>query len=188
MQGQDTLPALRLQYSKQSGGGRMKIATIQELRVFVSRNSSFPERTVNNVIKELGYPLTGSGGTFKELSADLVNCAEYGADIGIGGFIYYSETVSFFKKNRTAIASHIERTANELGTDIFSMVQAFGVFRNSEKPTLTEIGKALWDKSQTYPELTSLYNVFAWYALEEVSRTWYCYLEENPGYKVELSA
>jgi hypothetical protein len=79
-------------------------------------------------------------------------------------------------------------TAEEFGTDIFSMVQNFGVFRNSEKPTPTEIGKALWDKSKTYPDLTSLYNVFAWYALEEVSRAWYRYLEENPRYRAELAA
>ena len=148
----------------------MKIKTIKSLRVYIYNNSSFPERTINNVIKELGYPLTGKGKLFKELSADLVNCAENGANIGIGNFIYYSDTIPFYKKNRAAIVSHIERTAAEFGTDIFSMVQDFGVFRNSEKPTPTEIGKALWDKSHTYPDLTSLYNVFAWYALEEVSQ------------------
>jgi len=166
----------------------MKITTIKKLRSYVTRYSSFPERTVNNVIKALGYPLTGSGNTFKELSAELVKCAEHGADIHIIGFIFNCETVPFFKKNSVAIASHIERTAEELGTDIFSMVQNFGVFHNSEKPTPTEIGKALWDKNKTYPELTVLYNVFAWYALEEVSRAWYRYLEENPGYRAELAA
>jgi len=156
----------------------MKITNIKKLRSYVSHYSSFPESTINNVIKALGYPLTGSGDTFKELSADLVNCAEYGANIGISGFIYYSETIPFYTKNRTAIANHIEQTAAEFGTDIFSMVQNFGVFRNSDKPTPSEIGKALWDKSKTYPDLTDLYNVFAWYALEEVSRTWYRYLED----------
>jgi len=166
----------------------MKIATIGKLRDYVSLNSSFPEKTVNNVIQALGYPLRGSGETFRELSAELVNCAENGANIGISGFIYYCETIYFFRKNRAAIASHIERTAEELGTDIFEMVQSFGVFRNSEKPTPAEIGKALWDKSKTYPELTTLYNVFSWYALEEVSRAWYRYLEENPGYRAELAA
>jgi hypothetical protein len=166
----------------------MKITTIQNLRGYVSRYSTFPERTVNKVIEALGYPLTGSGDILKELSAELVNCAEYGADINISGFISYNETVPFFKENRTAIASHIERTAEESGTDIFSLVQSFGVFRNSEKPTPSEIGKALWDSSQTYPDLKILYNVFAWYALEEVSRAWYSYLEDNPDYRAELAA
>jgi hypothetical protein len=166
----------------------MNITTIENLRAYVSRNSSFPERTVNNVIEALGYPLKGKGDAFKGLSAEFVNCAEYGADIGISGFIYYSETIAFFKKNRATIASHMERTAAEFGTDIFSMVQGFGVFRNSGKPTPSEVGKALWDSGQSYPELNSLYNVFAWYALEEVSRTWYSYLEEHPALRAELSA
>jgi hypothetical protein len=166
----------------------MKITTINKLKAYVSLNSYFPKRTVKNVIEELGFPLSGSYDGIRELSGVLVNCAENGAKIGIIGFIDYNETIPFFKKNRTAIVSHIERTAEEFGTDIFSMIQNFGVFRNSEKPTPTEIGKALWDRSKTYPELTELYNVFAWYALEEVSNTWYRYLEENPDYRAELAA
>jgi len=58
------------------------------------------------------------------------------------------------------------------------MVQGFGVFRNSDKPTPSEVGRALWDSGQQWDDLTNLYNVFAWYALEEVSRTWYRYLED----------
>jgi len=166
----------------------MKITNIKKLRNYISENSTLPKSTINNVIKALGYPLSGSGDTFKELSLEMVNCAEYGANIGISGFIYYSETIPFFQKNRAAIVSHIESTAADFGTDIFSMVQGFGFFRHSEKPTPSEIGKALWDKSKTDPDLTDLYNVFAWYALEEVSITWYRYLEENPGYKAELAA
>jgi hypothetical protein len=166
-----------------AGGFKMKISTIQSMRNFLYQNSGFAKRTINNVIIQLGYPLNGSGEVFGELSADFQNCAEYGADIGISGFIYYSDTIAFFTKHRDDIASHIERTAEELGTDIFSMVQSYGVFRNLEKPTAGQIGKALWAGGQTWPELSSLYNVFAWYALEEISRTWYRYLEENPGIK-----
>jgi len=137
----------------------MKISNIQAMRNFLYENSGFAKKTVNSVIRALGFPLKGSKETFTELSTQFENCAEHGADIGISGFIYYSETIAFFKENRPAIASHIERTAAELGTDIFSMVQGFGVFRHSEKPTPSEIGKALWDSSQSYPELTSLYSI-----------------------------
>ena len=158
------------------------------MKHYISQYSSFPQKTVNNVIEELGYPLAGSSDGFKELSGVLENCAENGANIGIIGFIYYNETIPFFIKNRTAIANHIEQTAAEFGTDIFSMVQDFGIFRNSEKPTPSQIGRALWDTRKIHHELTSLYNVFSWYALEEVSRTWYRYLEENPGYRAELAA
>jgi hypothetical protein len=157
----------------------MKITKIEQLRNYILENSSFTETTVNNVIKALGFPLKGSGQNFEELSTQLENCAEHGADCGICGFIYYSETIPFFKANRTDIVNHMETTAAECGMDIIAMVQGFGVFRNSDKPTAGEVGKALWDSGKSYNEFTTLYNVFAWYALEEVSRTWYRYIEDN---------
>jgi len=165
----------------------MKISNIKALRAYIVRNSNFSEKIVNNIIKALGFPLVGSWDTFNELSTQFENCAEHGADIGISGFIYYSETVAFFLQNRNDIVSHMEQTAAELGTDIISMVQGFGVFHHGDKPAPSEVGRALWD-SKEWPELTTLYNVFAWYALEEISRTWLMYLEDNPGYKAELSA
>ncbi|MDR0323570.1 MAG: hypothetical protein LBI12_03880 [Treponema sp.] len=157
----------------------MKISNIKAMRKYLYQNSGFTRKTVNSVIKALGYPLNGSGGTFNELSSEFENCALHGADAGFGGFIYYYETIKFFKTNQKDIANHLENSANELGIDIFTMVQGFGVFRNSEKPIVNHIGKALWGNSKIQPELTSLYNVFAWYDLEEVSRTWYSYLEDN---------
>jgi hypothetical protein len=166
----------------------MKIRNIKALRAYIVRNSNFSEKIVNNAINALGFPLIGSGGTFNELSTQFENCAEHGANIGMLGFMYYSETVAFFMQNRNDIVSHMEQTARERGIDIISMVQGFGVFQNSEKPTQSEVGRALWDSGKEYHSLASLYNVFAWYALEEVSRTWLMYLEENPGYKAELSA
>jgi hypothetical protein len=156
----------------------MKIKNIKTLRHYIVENSIFSPITINNVISALGFSLNGSWNSLKELSAQFENCAEHGADGGFSGFIYYNETIPFFKQNRADIANHIEQTAAEMGTDIFSMVQSFGVFRYSDKPAPSEIGKALWDSRKTHPDLTSLYNVFSWYALEEVSRTWYRYLED----------
>jgi hypothetical protein len=166
----------------------MKIKNVKQLRQYIADNSSFSPATINHVISALGFSLNGSWDSLKELSAEFENCTEHGADGGFSGFIYYNETIAFFKANRQDIINHMEQTAAELGTDIISMVQEFGVFRYSEKPSAGEVGKALWDSGKTHPNLTSLYNVFSWYALEEVSRTWYRYLEENPGYKTELAA
>jgi len=166
----------------------MCISNIQVMRNFIYKNSGFQEATVNNVIKALGFPLHGSGRVFNDLSTQFENCAEHGADCGISGLIYYDETIAFFKANRKDIISHMEQSAEEMGTDIISMVQGFGVFRNSDKPTPSEVGRALWDSGKQWDELTTLYNVFAWYTLEEVSRTWYRYLEENPAVWAELSA
>jgi hypothetical protein len=166
----------------------MNISTIKGLQRYIKRYSNFSGRTINSVIFALGvHPSRGTLDDLKELAAQFENCAEHGADIGISGFIYYHETIAFFKKHRQDIVAHMEQTAAELGTDIISMVQGFGVFRNSDKPGPSEVGRALWG-GKKQEELTTLYNVFAWYALEEVSRTWYRYLEEHPAVKVELSA
>jgi hypothetical protein len=167
----------------------MRIRNIETLRANLANNSGFSESTINSVTLTLGYPLKGSKIAFNELSTQFENCAEHGADIGIPGFIYYSETLPFFIENREDIVKHMEQTAAELGTDIITMVQNFGIFHNShDKPTPSEVGRALWDSGNQWEDLTNLYNVFAWYTLEEVSHTWYRYLEENPAFRVELSA
>ena len=165
----------------------MKVSNIKAMRNYLYKNSGFSHKTVNNVISTLGYSLQNSYGELKDLSSKLENCAENGANVGFVGFIYYNETIPFFKKHRQDIVHHMENAATEMGTDIISMVQSFGVFRNSTKPTVGEIGKALWGSGQS-PHLTSLYNVFAWYALEEIAHTWYRYLEDNPAVWEKLSA
>jgi hypothetical protein len=166
----------------------MKIKNIKAMRNYLYENSGFSKRTVNNVISALGFSLNGSGDIVKDLSGEFENCAEHGANVGFGGFIYYSDTIAFYKANRQDIVDHMENFAAELGTDIISMVQGFGVFRNSEKPTSSEVGKALWGNVSSHNDLFTLYNVFAWYALEEVSRTWYRYLEDNPAVWEKMSA
>jgi hypothetical protein len=93
----------------------------------------------------------------------------------------------FFRKHRHDIVSQMEKTATEMGSDIISFVQSFGVFRNSTPPTPGQVGKALYD-SRYWPELEVLYNVFAWYTLEEISHSWHRYLEEHPTLAEKLSA
>jgi hypothetical protein len=158
----------------------MSISTIRGLCRYIKLHSNFSGRTINSVIIELGFhPLHGTNNEFKELSGILKDCSTQGADCGFSGFTYYSDTITFFRKHRTDIVQHMEQAAEEMGTNIISMVQNFGVFRHGDMPSPSEIGRAIWDSSKKWSDLTDLYNVFAWYALEEVSRTWHRYLEEN---------
>ncbi|WP_461257223.1 DUF7222 domain-containing protein [Treponema sp. R80B11-R83G3] len=167
----------------------MKITTINGLRRYLKTNSGFSGKTINSVIIALGYhPLHGTSEEFKELSGIFKNCTEHGAKAGFTGFSCYSETIKFFKNHQTDIVSHMENLANEIGIDIISMVQNFGVFYQKDKPSISKVGKALWDNSKNYKDLKELYNVFSWYVLEEISNTWYRYLEDNPGYMAELAA
>jgi hypothetical protein len=166
----------------------MRIKNIQGLIAYVNDNSAWQITTIRNVIHALGYTAAGGAESLKNLSGQLVNVAQHGADGGFPGFIYYSDTVRFFRRNRKDIVNNIEQTASDMGEDVIKFVQSFGVFRNSAPPTPGEVGRALWDSSRLDDELTNLYNIFAWYALEEVSHVWYRYLEDNPRCRVELSA
>jgi hypothetical protein len=166
----------------------MSITSINGLYRYLKQKSGFSGRTVRSVILALGYQLNVSTNDFKELSGLLVDCSRYGADAGFPGFVSTSDTTKFFRKNHEDIVSHMEQTAADLGIDIIPMVQGFGVFRDTTPPTTGQVGRALWDSAHYWPELKDLYNVFAWYALEEISSTWYRYLEENPATMAALSA
>ena len=165
-----------------------KINNVQGLITYVKNNSSWSAATIRNVITALGYNPNGGRESLVGLSGNLEDCAKYGADGGFCGFIYYQETIAFFLHNRKDIVKNLEISANELGEDIIKMVRNFGVFRHSPPPATGEIGKALWDTGKVQDNLTSLYNVFAWFCLEEISHIWYRYLEDNPDYYAELSA
>jgi hypothetical protein len=168
----------------------MKISTIRGLQRYVKRYSGFSGKTINSVIIALGYhPLHCTSVDFKELSGIFVDCSKHGANNGFTGFSYYTDTVKFFKKHQNDIVFHMEKTAAELGTDVISMVLNFGEFRNSDDPpTPSKVGKALWNKKLCWTELYELYNIFAWYTLDEISRTWHNYLINNPAIKAELAA
>ena len=155
----------------------MTIRAIKEVRIFLYTNSGFQKTTVDNAIKALGFPLNGSQALASQLSSILLDCSKHGADIGISGFMYYKDTAAFFRENRKDIVRHMENAAEEMGTDVISMVQGFAVFRYGPKPAVSEVGKALWAKFRR-AGLASLYNVFAWYVLEELAHTWRGHLEE----------
>jgi hypothetical protein len=63
---------------------------------------------------------------------------------------------------------------------IIKLAPSFGVFKYSTPLISGEVGKALWDSAHIHDELTTLYNVFAWYALEKISYIWYRHLKDNP--------
>jgi hypothetical protein len=164
------------------------INNIQGFITYIAENSAWQTGTITHVVTALGYRSTGGLESLKSLSANLADCAKHGADGGFPGFTYYSDTLTFFRCNRQDIVKNLELTAEEIGEDIIGMVQGFDVFRYGTPPTAASIGRALWDTGKLKDDLTSLYNVFAWFCLEEISHVWYRYLEDNPDYYAGLSA
>jgi len=159
----------------------MCISTIHGLQRYIKLNTGFSKKLINDVIVALGYnPLLCTETGFKELSAIFVGCAKNGANSNIKGFSCATELYQFFINNRREIGIHLQLDAAEMVMDIFSMVQNLMYFKNKKSPWALDIEKALWDADNPYPELTDIYNALSWYTLEEISKTWYRYLEENP--------
>jgi len=126
------------------------------------RQTSIPESLVRAVVRQFG-----GWDSFKESAADVTS---HGINGGFHGFIYYSDTEPFAKRNRAAIAEMAEAQASDFGSDVISMIQGFGCFRN-DKPSAAEIGEALYAGRNR--DGANILNALAWYAGEEVCRA-YC--------------
>ncbi len=127
-------------------------------------NSNIPESLVRAVVRQ-----AGGWESFCEMAPDI---CRGGIGGGFHGFIYYSETHTFAKRNREAIATMASQQASDFGVGVIEMIRGFGCFRNGTKPTDEEIGSALYAGRIAEGGLDVL-NALAWYAGEEVARA-YC--------------
>ena len=167
----------------------MCISSIHGMQRYLIKNSGFSGRTINNVILALGYqPLHGTEKDFKELSKFFVECAKNGAQKSFIGFKYSTELFQFFQQNRADIVVRLGQDAIIKCVNICNLVQNFALSRNSRIPLEEKINIALWEKTDTFPELEDVYTVLVWYTLEEISKTWYRHLEENPDFWVKIAA
>lgn len=92
-----------------------------------------------------------------------------GAAGGFGGFIYYTETTEFWRRNRKIITEQLSELAFSLGENVLQMVMSFGGIKDGDFSE-DEVGRALYGNYNS--DLDQIYNVFTWFALEEVAH-WY---------------
>lgn len=127
------------------------------LKQFVS-DSHISEQLIRAVVRQ-----SGGWESFCEHAADVMN---HGADGGFHGFIYYTETVAFAKRQKAVILEMAKQMAADLGEDVYTMIGGF----NCLKIEPTEAAEAIHNpRSQ---DRTQVFNALAWYALEEVSRSY----------------
>ena len=98
----------------------------------------------------------------------------YGISGGFGGFIYYNDTVKFFKSHRKDILKLAENMSFQLGEDLLSMISNFNCLSSGDyknrKPDFTqnEIAQAIYTGKGEC--VTNIQNGMAWFAAEEVCR------------------
>ena len=143
---------------------------MKSLKIVLQENSH-QKQLIKAVINQLGGPeleRTSANGKTQErpfYELQIENTLHGGANCGINGFIWYSDTVNFWRKNRKAITAALEQLADNLGEDVVSMVSSFNNIKGQY--TATEIGKAIFGRYND--EFTGIYDTLAKFALEEVA-------------------
>jgi hypothetical protein len=99
-----------------------------------------------------------------ELLQHYKDVANHGADCGFNGFIYYAETVKFWRNNKKLILESLSQLADDLGENVTDMVKNFSCIKGDF--STDEIAKALY--GNYCKEFDLIYNCLAWYALETV--------------------
>lgn len=111
----------------------------------------------------------GGWESFKESARDVTN---HGIDGGFHGFIYNRDTEAFAKRNRALIAELADQQAREMGEgDAIALIRGFNCFRGQDISSAV-IGRALYAGKQD-DDAENILNALAWYAGEEVCRS-YC--------------
>ena len=102
---------------------------------------------------------------FKERAEDISN---YGAAGGFSGFIYYSDTVAFASANLPAIMLKLKEMAADIGEgNELDIIAGFNCLNGL---SAYEVARAIYVSNDE--NNTTVYNALAWYALEEVARSY----------------
>jgi hypothetical protein len=122
------------------------------------KNSSIDAKLIRAVVRQ-----SGGWQSFQESAPDITN---HGISGGFSGWIYYTETCEFYAKYQALIVELVERQSDEFGySSAQDMVKSF----RSCDATLSEIGYTLYGTKRQHD--TQVANALAWFAAEEVARS-----------------
>jgi len=116
------------------------------------------KKLINAVAKQMG-----GMANLKESAADI---CKHGASGGVAGFIYYTETEAFTKRNFTKIIVLLNEYADDMGTNAIELLKGFNCFKNMSN---AEIFDGLTNSKSD--DMATVYNGLAWFALEEAARS-----------------
>lgn len=134
----------------------MKQATFTQ---WAADNRGIPETVARAVIRQCG-----GWRSFRESALDVV---AHGAAGGVGGFIYYSETVPFGRRLRDSLLAMLRSLADDLGeSGELEVLAGFQCLNLSQ----SELARALYLPGSE--DAAQVFNALAWYALEEVARAY----------------
>ncbi|PTL34618.1 hypothetical protein C7120_08955 [Prevotella sp. oral taxon 376] len=133
--------------------------------------SGINAKLINTVKKQSGLNWV----EFQDYLENVSN-SPCGAAGGFSGFVWYSETSSFWRKNRKLITELMQEQADSLGENLLSMVLGFDSLKDGSF-SQEEIGRALFGNFNE--DYIQIYNTFAWFALEEIAYRFSDFKYEN---------
>ena len=90
----------------------------------------------------------------------------HGVDGGFAGFTYYSDTVSFFKRNKKEIVELVKEMADDFGQSPIEFIKGFNCLKGDDWEA--EIAETLYGRISANNDIVS--NALAWFAAEETAR------------------
>lgn len=131
-------------------------------------SSNVPAPLIRAVVRQIG-----GWDEFKDRASDVAN---HGADGGFSGFIYYADTVPFAKRNKASILEYAESMASDIGADggALGLIAGFNCLSDI---TALDVASALYKRNDDNAQ--QVFNALAWFAVEEVSRSYVDLLESE---------
>lgn len=128
---------------------------MKTIKKVISGHSNY-KTLINNVVNNLSN---------KE---DIHNIYEHGIAADFGKFVYYDDTVKFWRDNRKSITALLEDVAEQMGDDMLQMVCRYFNYDLDLQPT--EVAKCIYGRFSLEDRNEQIYNVLTWFAAEEVCR------------------
>lgn len=131
--------------------------------------SHIAESLIRSTVRQIG-----DWSAFKNYAQDVTN---HGAQGGFCGFTYYNDTVKFTKRNKAEILDFCKQLASDIGeSGTIEFISNFNCMKNYSQE---EIADGLYNPRSD--NQTTVYNVLAWFTLEEVCRS-YCDIVDREEY------
>ena len=130
------------------------------LNQFVEKSGLEPT-LVRAVVRQLGG--------WQEAQQSMIDIANHGIDGGFHGFIYYSDTIAFFKKHRTIICNLINSTADDIGESPITLITNFNCLKGvkAQDSIIRCLGGGPLRQGPIEDALVA--NALTWFAGEEVA-------------------
>lgn len=139
----------------------------QTIKAFAHRSGT-PYKLIRAVVRQCG-----GWDEFQRMAKDV---SQYGAVSGVApGFIYYVDTIAFYKRNRKEIMVLVNSVATECGTKTdIEFIAGF----NGMGSDIGEIAEVYYNpRSKNEASQTEVYNALAWFVLETVAGDYVNFIE-----------